>query len=58
MQIARDECCMEGGKATKPTPVDSICERGVGHFTDWLTMGYRVAARGKSRARLLIREYG
>lgn len=56
MQIATDECCMEGKKAAKPTPLDNVCDGEIGHFTSWLTMGYVVAARGRSRASLLIQD--
>ena len=48
----------EGEKATKPASADDVCERGTGHFISRLTMGYGVAARGRSRASFLIREYG
>lgn len=47
---------MEGEK-TKPSPVDNICQGGIGCLSTGLTMGYRVAASGKSRATLLICEY-
>jgi len=50
MQIATNKCYTERGKATKPTPMDSVCERGTGHFTSWLTMGYRVAAGAKAES--------